>query len=93
MNDDEDIGPRIRRWMLWTLVLSALPFGLFLKATVKVHGGPAFVIGSVLAILFVFACWVVAESKFKDKRIRDPRLTIKEKLDAYKKSRKESDIT
>ena len=93
MNNDEDIGPRIRRWMVWALVLSALPFGLFLKAMVKVHGAPAFAIGLVLAVLFVVACWGVAESGFKDKRIRDPRLTIKEKLNAYKKSRRENDIT
>jgi lipoprotein-releasing system permease protein len=46
-----------------------------------------------ISLLFVVACWGVAESGFKDKRIRDPRLTIKEKLNAYKKSRRENDIT
>ncbi len=90
--DPEDVGPRVRTWLIWIVIAFAVPAALLLKALAK-REPAALIFMAIIAVVAITLFWVLSESSFSRRKIRDPRITLREWQTKQEAERRDRDIT
>jgi hypothetical protein len=91
-HDPEDIGPVVRRYLMWAAIALFVPLAFILTAMSR-RDPVAFMFLVVVGLSALITFWAIAEGPFSRRKIRDPRIVLHERQAKMDAERRERDIT
>jgi hypothetical protein len=90
-NDAGDIGPMLRKIVLWTMLIVAVPLLLILKTAGRKDFGAALGAMLIVGMAAFLILWLLNETR--NMRVPDPAKWVKRKQEEAAREKRERDIT